>query len=117
MREGAEAQRELNSVVHRALTVGLGISIVFFLAGLSLALVRNTSLPDRAVSPTEAFRQMVALQPTGFLSMGLITLLGTPILRVVGSIVVFTKEGDWLFVGVTATVLLVMAASIVLGHG
>ena len=46
-----------------------------------------------------------------------LVLIGTPILRVVGSVVVFVYERDWRFAAVTGVVLLVMLVSVVVGQG
>ncbi|MBP1602740.1 MAG: hypothetical protein H6Q06_2891, partial [Acidobacteria bacterium] len=44
-------------------------------------------------------------------------LIATPILRVLGSFVIFLYERDWRYAGVTLIVLLVLAASLLLGRG
>ena len=47
------------------------------------------------------------------LDIGVIVLLATPVVRVVVSIVEYANERDWAFVGLTAIVLVVLAASAV----
>ena len=59
---------------------------------------------------------MAALRPAAYLSLGLVVLIGTPFVRVAGSLVVFARERDRRYVLVTAIVLLVMCASVVLGR-
>jgi len=44
--------------------------------------------------------------------LGLLFLIATPIARVVFSIVGFMRQREWLYVGVTATVLALLAYSL-----
>jgi len=103
--------------VRGVLMVGIGVSVALFLIGLGLDVAQHESLPETTAGPAEALRQMLALHPSGFLSLGLMTLMTTPLAGVVGSIFVFLRQRDWLYAGVTAFVLLVMLASALLGQG
>lgn len=60
---------------------------------------------------------MAELRPSGFLAAGLLVLIATPILRVAGSIFAFLHERDFLYAGITAFVLLIVLASLLLGKG
>ncbi len=109
--------RDLNDVVHQILVIGLATSTLLLVIGLILDLLSGKQLPDVALSPREALLRVIALRPSGFLSLGLIVLLATPVIRVVGSIIVFIWERDWLYMLITILVLLVMTASVFLGQG
>ena len=52
------------------------------------------------------------LSGRGLVQLGLLFLIATPIARVVFSIVGFMRQRDWLYVGVTATVLALLAYSL-----
>ena len=65
---------------------------------------------------TIAFVRVVSLRPSGFLALGLLVLIATPILRVVGSILAFIYERDWRFAGITFLVLIIVMVSLVLGE-
>ena len=52
----------------------------------------------------------------GFIQLGLLLLLATPVARVAFSIVAFAMQRDWLYVGITAIVLGVLLYSIVGGY-
>lgn len=52
----------------------------------------------------------------GFIQLGLVVLLATPVLRVAFSVIAFIKQGDGLYVGVTLLVLAVLLYSIVGGY-
>jgi uncharacterized membrane protein len=55
--------------------------------------------------------------PLAILALGLIVLLLTPVARVLISIFAFARERDWLYVGITTLVLLILLVSFLLGRG
>jgi uncharacterized membrane protein len=115
--QDAKERRDLNAVVHGMLIIGLVISTALMLIGIGLDLLYQRGLPTTVPDIGEVVSQVLALRPSGFLALGLLVLIATPILRVIGSIGAFVYERDWRFVGVTTLVLLVVLVSLVLGHG
>jgi uncharacterized membrane protein len=61
--------------------------------------------------------RVAALRPSGFLALGLLVLIATPIFRVIASIFVFIYERDWRFVVITFIVFLIVMISVVFGKG
>jgi uncharacterized membrane protein len=59
---------------------------------------------------------LAAWRPVGFAQLGLVVLLATPVARVAASVAAFTIEGDRLYAGITAIVLLVLLTSIFVLH-
>lgn len=114
---GDHERRDLDEVVHGVLIVGLALSTALMLLGVGLELARGTPLPEAVAGLGQVLPRVAALRPSGFLTLGLLVLIATPILRVVGSVAAFVYERDWRFAGVTALVLVVMIVSIVLGKG
>ena len=57
----------------------------------------------------------LAFQPPGLLALGLLVLIATPILRVLGSVIGFIVERDWRYALITSIVFLIVVASILLG--
>lgn len=112
-----QQQHDLNQVVHRVLVVGLIISTVFMLIGVGLALFLQRDLPQAVPQLGDVWQRVLALRPSGFLALGLLVLIATPILRVIGSIAAFVYERDWRYAAITALVFAVMITSILLGHG
>ena len=108
---------ELNAVVYRVLTVGLAISTTLILIGLVFDLARHRQVPTDVPSFWDVFRRTAELRPSGFLTLGLLVLVATPILRVIGSTLAFAYERDWRYVLVTSVVLVIVILSIVLGRG
>jgi uncharacterized membrane protein len=108
--------RDLNEVVHQILVVGLVISTTLLLIGLLMELLAARALPAAALPPGEAVTRVLKLDPSGFISLGMLVLVFTPIVRVIGSCFVFLYERDWLYFGVTLLVFLIMAVSVILGR-
>ncbi len=97
------------------LLCGIALSVALMAAGLALSVARGAGLPRGVVPLAELPRGLAALRPAAYLSLGLIVLIGTPFVRVAGSLVVFVRERDRRYVLVTAVVLLVMCLGLALG--
>jgi uncharacterized membrane protein len=113
----AREQRDLNAVVHGVLMVGLAISTALMLIGIGVDLFLQQDLPTAVPDLGEVLARVAALRPSGFLALGLLVLIATPILRVIGSIIAFLYERDWRYAGITTVVLLVLGVSLLLGKG
>jgi uncharacterized membrane protein len=61
---------------------------------------------------TGVWRTAIALEGRGFIQLGLLLLIATPIARVLVSVFDFARERDWLYVGVTLFVLAVLIYSL-----
>jgi uncharacterized membrane protein len=57
--------------------------------------------------------QLVALEPAGFLWLGMMVVIAAPIGRVIVAAVAYVREGDWLMVAVSVGILLVIAVGVV----
>jgi uncharacterized membrane protein len=102
--------------VERLLFVAVVLCVVLMAAGILLALLRGDGLPDHVVALALIPSAMATGDPAAFLSLGLLVLIGTPVLRVGGALLQFGLQRDWRYVAVTAAVLTVMAVSLVLGR-
>jgi uncharacterized membrane protein len=102
--------------IRAILLAGIAVSVALMAAGLALGVMRDTMLP-RAMVPFSALPAALArLDPAAYVSLGLIVLVATPFVRVVGSLVAFAVERDRAYVLVTATVLAVMCLGVLLGR-
>lgn len=110
-------RRNLNEVVHGVLLFGLAISTTLMLIGLGLDLVRHHEMPTAVPSFEDVFRRVIEVRASGFLALGLLALIATPILRVIGSIFAFLYERDWRYAAITFLVLVVVGLSVLLGQG
>jgi uncharacterized membrane protein len=113
----AREQRDLNAVVHTVLIIGLALSTALMLVGICIDLFSQQDLPTAVPDLGDVLGRVAALRPSGFLALGLLVLIATPILRVLGSIIAFLYERDWRYAGITTVVLLVLCVSLLLGKG
>jgi len=112
----AHVMEPVERVIRSILLCGIALSVALMAAGLVLGVARGAGLPRGVVPLAELPRALAALRPAAYLSLGLIVLIGTPFVRVAGSLVVFVRERDRRFVLVTTIVLLVMCLGVVLGR-
>ena len=68
-------------------------------------------------SLSDVFAGLAHGEPLAIVALGLLVLLLTPVVRVAISIFVFARERDWLYVGITTLVLLILLVSFLLGTG
>ncbi len=113
------ATLDMNVLVGRVLVLGVSLSTLFIVAGLlvlpthgGVTLTRLFDFPD---SLGVIIHGVLAGHPQSIVSLGLLLLLATPVLRVAISIVTFAIEKDAKYVVITAFVLLVLLGSIIQG--
>ena len=94
MKDNGAQVSALESLLARLMLAGVTLSAISLAGGLALWLSGR--------------------QATRFLDAGLITLLATPMLRVVVSFLEAIRMRDWFFVGTTLTVVLLLSASLIL---
>ena len=101
-------------------TIGRLLIAVTYVAGLLLLIgvllmVATGTSPlsgGPALDLTSIVADLVSLQPAGFLWLGLLTVIATPISRVIAAAVGFGLAGDRRMVGVAVGILIVIALSI-----
>jgi len=112
---GERRRANVDVVVHHTLAVGVAVGFVLLVAGLVLTVSGRGGLPMLSLKAPAAWHAALHLRAAGFYSLGLLALILTPFVRVIGSIVAFAAARDWRFVAVTSAVLAVMIVSIVIG--
>ncbi len=110
-------------MVSLVLTVGVSVSAALvgggFMAALAVgwqgSLIGATTAPTTATTDFSGLVSRLAiLEPAAIAQLGLLTLLATPVARVAASMVAFASEGDRLYAAITAVVLAILLASILL---
>ncbi|HEY7172105.1 MAG TPA: DUF1634 domain-containing protein [Vicinamibacterales bacterium] len=71
--------------------------------------------PPDLRSVAGAFKSARALTGEGLIELGLLLLIATPIARVALSVILFARQRDWLYVGVTLLVLTLLTYSLLAG--
>lgn len=102
--------------VHLVLLAGIAISVALMAAGLVVGVLKGGGMPRGVVPLADLPGAVRSLSAAALLSLGLIVLIATPFVRVAGSLVAFVREGDCRYVVITAVVLAVMCASVLLGR-
>jgi uncharacterized membrane protein len=104
-----------DSVVGRLMIVMTYVAVALLVIGVALMAVHGVSPLDGgpAFQPGLLWPELRAGTPAGFLWLGLIVVIATPVVRVAVSSVGYAREGRWRMVGVGAGILLVIAIGIV----
>ena len=61
--------------------------------------------------------QLVALDPAGFLWLGLMAVIAAPIGRVIVALIAYVRDEDWLMVTVSVAILVVIAIGVGISPG
>jgi uncharacterized membrane protein len=121
--------RRVELVISRLLRIGVVTSLLIVTWGTVISFVRHpdyTSVPSelqRLTRPGAAFphtlgdvwRGLKQGRGQAIVTAGLLLLIATPVLRVAVSILGFVYERDRTFVAITATVLMLLLLSFLLG--
>ncbi len=102
--------------VERLLVIAVGLCVALMAIGLVLAVLQGEGLPHDVVGVQDLLGAARRGDPAAYLSLGLLVLLATPVLRVAGALAVFALERDRRYVLVTAAVLAVMGVGVLLGR-
>ena len=112
----AHVMDAVERMVSRVLVIGIAVSVVLMAIGLVLGALAGEGIPGGVTAVGDLAHGLVTLDPGAYLSLGLITLIATPFVRVGGSIVAFAREHDRRYVAITAIVFAVMCLSVVVGR-
>lgn len=105
----------MQSFLHWMLLIGISISTFLLLSGLILAIFTGQQVPAEVPAFDQIIPDLLAYRPIGLLTLGILVLIATPILRVFGSVLAFVYERDWRYAGITFIVFLIVILSIFLG--
>ena len=121
--------RRVELLISGLLRTGVAVSLALIIFGTVLTFLHHPSYLDsatelqRLASPRAALPHtlnavqggLLAGRGQAFVSLGLLLLIATPILRVAVSILAFLYQRDRVFVLITTTVLILLLLSFVLG--
>ena len=109
----------INKVVGIILAAGIWATVGFYLFGLILLFAKGDGVPEISKQYFHSFgsfmSEFLSLDPRPFLYLGTISLILTPVGRVLISIFAFWKEKDMKFVFVTMIVFGVIIVSVIFG--
>jgi uncharacterized membrane protein len=130
-RRAAERVRRGELLISAILRLGVMTSLIFVVAGTILSFVHH---PEYASSPAalqrltapetssphalpEVLHDLRHMRGQAVVTVGLLLLILTPVLRVAASVFIFIRQGDRTYVLITAAVLGILLLSFVLGMG
>lgn len=116
-RNRAREQQRLDRTIHAVLIIGLVAGVLFMMVGLLLNLFLSRDVAAAVPTLRDVTARVLSLRPSGFFALGILMLIATPVMGVIGSIVAFVRERDWSYAGITFLVFLIIALSVVLGRG
>lgn len=108
---------DMNRLIFHVLRGGIVLSVAFILFAFVLDAVSGAGLPAATLLPRDIVREVSRFNPSGFLSLGILVLLLTPVARVLLSLISYAKERDLTYVGITGVVLANLLIGILLGVG
>jgi uncharacterized membrane protein len=110
---------DLDRTIARILTIGTYLSVGLLAIGVALMALNGIS-PLAAAPPFDPsliLAEIQAADPVGFLWLGLVVVIATPIARVSASLVGYARDGERAMVFVSVAILVVIATSVVLAVG
>lgn len=106
---------KVNRIISMVLVVSSGVSMLLMAAGLGLFLVKQEPVFSgaRAVGLTEALTGALHLEPLALMALGIIILISTPFLRVIGVFFSFWFiEKDKVYALISLGVLAILTVSL-----
>lgn len=106
---------EIEKKIGIIMRIGVGIAAVFMIFGALLLLItyKNNFAGFSEISISEIFKGLFTLSPYSYMLTGIFILILTPVIRVVSTIVLFAKQKDMLYTGITILVLIILLISFI----
>jgi len=109
--------RGLEARLARVLQIGTYASMALIAVGAILLVGGGTSplVPGPALDVRQVIDDISARRPAGFLWLGVLGVLATPMLRVLGALIGFARGGEWRMVAISVAIVVVVALGILAG--
>jgi uncharacterized membrane protein len=99
-----------------SLLVAVGLALALLQGGPPVALHDFVGQPVALTGPGGIVTLALAGSPLGLVQLGVLVLVATPLARLIVAGVGFLRRGDWLYLGITGVVLLLVAVGWWLGE-
>jgi uncharacterized membrane protein len=111
---GARAGRRFEWRLGRLLIVVTYVAVTLLLIGTVLLLAAGVSPLSGGppLDPSRLLADLVRLAPTGFLWLGLLAVIATPVTRVLGAVVGFMRGGERVMAAISVAILAVIAIGV-----
>jgi uncharacterized membrane protein len=89
-------------------------SVAVLVVGVALMVAAGISplSGGPAFDATQLFAELASISPVGFLWLGLVIVIATPIVRVVGAAISYGLAGQWTMVAIAVGILVVIVAGV-----
>ena len=115
-REASEARALATEQLIGRLLIGVTyVSVGLLVIGVVLMIADSIS-PTSGGPPLDLptlGAQLVALEPAAFLWLGMLTVVAAPIGRVIVAAVAYARESDWLMLGISIAILVVISIGVI----
>ena len=109
---------QMEVFISRIMRLSVQISGGLIALGIVILLVTgNNSCPPNIFDTHWVIYGDPFFAPSHIIFLGFIILIGTPLLRILTSVIVYAKTKDWTFTIITGLVLAVLVVSMLLGVG
>jgi uncharacterized membrane protein len=115
-REASEAGALATERLIGRLLIGVTYVSVGLLAVGVVLMVADSISPTSGGPPLDLptlGAQLVALEPAAFLWLGMLAVVAAPIGRVIVAAVAYAHESDWLMLGISVAILVVIAIGVI----
>ncbi len=119
------AQEHVEQIVGNLLRIGVLVAAAVTLAGGIAFMIHHGSLvpshsvfrgePEMLSTLTGVITGAIALQPAAIVQLGIVLLIATPVARVLLTLIAFAIQRDWMYVLISAIVLVLLTYSLVVG--
>lgn len=122
---GKQTEADINDVISKVLRYGVVLSSAVVALGLALMLFAPPAgAPDSlqgllatnfgvpTLNPSALIGGIAAGNPISLLQLGTLILFATPLARVAASVLLFVRDGDELYVGITLLVLAMLLLAV-----
>ena len=122
MESSSNSKNNMNALIGNTLRIGVFTACLIALIGGIWYLVTSSdsTLPDYSEFHTTfegIFKSVLSFSAAGWVQLGVIVLMLTPVMRVVLSLVDFSIQRDWLYVVITGIVLFIIIMNSLVGVG
>jgi uncharacterized membrane protein len=118
---------DMQAIIGWVLRAGVFVSMLIVFIGGVIYLSRHSSehidyhefkgVPDFVHTLPGIFHGILDGRGRAIIQAGILLLIATPVLRIIFSAVGFMIEKDYLYVGITLLVLLIIVSAMLTGHG
>ena len=102
---------DINRLIYHVLRAGVVLSVSLILFGFILEAFGAGGLPTQSIPPRRLLSEFLRFTPAGYVNLGILVLIFTPMARVLLSLLSFLEERDRTFAAITLVVLVNLLTS------